>query len=189
MLVELTTIDKPMPLKATDYMFLVEAISHKFRKNNKERIQDTEIYSVCCEELLKAIKVFNPLICPDPTRFIYRAMRNGVIEYQRYNKRKKRFAQFEHLPEELWGNIPEEKVFSASSLPPDILKKLLDNVDECDLKLLTDLYVDNKKMSVIGEEMGVSRVTIYNRTKKIIEKIRQSHPEIIEIYGGIINVD
>ena len=101
MLLELTTVDKPVNLNPTDYLFLVEAISHKFRTNNKEKIKDTEIYSLCCEELLIAIKSFNPLVSADPARFIYRALRNRIIEYLRYNKRKKRAAEFEILSEDI----------------------------------------------------------------------------------------
>ena len=184
MLLELTTVDKPVNLNPTDYLFLVEAISHKFRTNNKEKIKDTEIYSLCCEELLIAIKSFNPLVSADPARFIYRALRNRIIEYLRYNKRKKRAAEFEILSEDI---IFEDKGFSVSSLPKDILNNLFDGICEDDILFLAD--VQNKKLSIISEELGVSRVTVYNRVKKIVEKIRQLHPEIIEEFGGIINVD
>ena len=186
MFLELTSIDTVKP-KAIDYMFLVEAISHKFRRNNRERIQDTEIYSVCCEELVKAIDAFNPVLYNDPARFIYRMMRNGVIEHQRYNKRKKRFAEFVELDKDM-EVFCEEKSFSVAALPVSILTTLLSDIEESDLKLLTDVYLNNKRLSDVAQELNLTRMAVYNRIKKIVEKVRQNHPDIIEEYGGIINV-
>lgn len=185
MLLELSSVDKAKP-KAVDYMFLVEAISHKFRKNNREKIQDTEIYSVCCEELVKAIDAFNPILYSDPSRFIYRAMRNGIIEHLRFNKRKKRSAEIVELDREF--DIPcQVQQFSASSLPEGILQTLLAGIDKDDLRLLTDVYLNNKRISEVAEELKLTKMAVYNRIKKIVGKVRQLHPDLIEQYGGIIN--
>ena len=184
MLIELTSIETSPRPKAEDYMFLVEAMSYKFRQTG-ERIQDSEIYSICCEELVKAIDRFDLSLGEDPARFFARAMRNGIIEHYRYQRRKKRFVEFKDLPEEI---VFENKSEFIYSLPVDVLKQLLDTADKNDLILLTDYYINKKSLSDIAVELDLTRMAVFNRVKRAIEKIRINNSKLIEEYGGIINV-
>lgn len=200
MLLELATVaDNPTtvqaaPVKVADYLFLVEVIAHKFRNKKKyEKIEDTEPYSIACEELVKAAVGFDAAVQGDFSRYAYRAMLNGVIEHIRHKKAKKRTATFEPISDKDFRSIPEKSEGLPDSLPVDLLKTLLADdgtdtkQDKDDKALLTEIYLGGKKIPVIAEQYGISRVTVYNRLRRILGRIRQRHAGLVEIYGGIVD--
>lgn len=201
MLLELATVDqlaKPVqaaPIKVADYIFLAEVVAHKFRNKKRfEKIEDTEPYSIACEELVKAAVDFNPAVQGDFSRYAYRAMLNGVIEHIRHKKAKKRTANFETITDKEFRNIPEKLEGLPECLPVDLLKTLLADLgdteqDRDDKSLLTEIYLGGKKVPVIAEQYGISRVTVYNRLRRILGKIRQRHADLVEKYGGIVDDD
>jgi RNA polymerase sigma factor (sigma-70 family) len=200
MLLELATVEtnptkvQAAPIKVADYLFLAAVIAHKFRNKKKyEKIEDSEPYSIACEELVKAAVGFDPAVQGDFSRYAYRAMLNGVIEHIRHKKAKKRTATFENISEKDFRSIPEKGEGTPDTLPVDLLKTLLADdgtdteQDRDDKALLTEIYLAGKKIPVIAEQYGISRVTVYNRLRRILGKIRQRHAELVEKYGGFVD--
>ena len=199
MLLELTKIetsDLAIPIDIAKYTFLVKAIAHKFRKkfsNKFEKIEDTEGYSIAFLELVKAAAEYDPSINGDFSRYAFRVMKNGIIEAIRHRHRQKRTAEFTKLTSLEWEEIEEKAQASPSSIPQDVYETLLGDhpddtaQDRADKILLTEIYIQGKKIPLIAEKYGVSRVTVYSRLRRIIDKIRQRHSDLIESYGGIID--
>ena len=199
MLLELATVDQPItpkrvqvaPIQIADYIFLAKVVAHKFRRK-VEKIEDTEAYSIACVELVKAAVSYNPTVQEDFSRYAYRAMLNGVIEHIRRRKAKKRTANFETISDKDFRNIPEDLDTLPENLPVDLLRTLLADIDDTeqdrsDKALLTEIYLGGTKIPVIAEKYGISRVTVYNRLRRILGKIRQRHAGLIEIHGGIVD--
>jgi RNA polymerase sigma factor (sigma-70 family) len=175
------------------YMFLVEIVAHKFRKKNIfENIQDSEAYSVASIELVKAAATYDPKVNPDFSRYAYRIMCNGVVAHFRYQNRKKRIADHVYMTDREWGELKEKKPLESSEFSgnKELILKLFENrpedshQDRLDKRLLLEIYINGKKIPVIAEQYGVSRVTVYNRIKRITNKIRQRHADLMDLYGG-----
>ena len=197
MLIGLQTLEPkvvaPRP-KVEDYIFLAEVIAHRFRQKNKraENIKDTEAYSIACEELVKAAHSYDPDVNPDFSRYAFRLMRNGVIDSIRTKNTQKRSANFEAISDKEWDEVPA-KGERSEGLPVELLRMLLSDhpedtdQDRGDKSLLMELYLREKNITVIAEQYGISRVTVYSRLRRIFGKIRQRHADLIEIYGGILD--
>ena len=202
MLLELTTVESPIfkvvsreVIDPTKYIFLVEAIAHKFRKRfggKFEKIEDTEPYSIALMELVKAAAGYDPEVNEDFSRYAFRSMRNGIVEAIRHRNRQKRTAEFAKLTTLEWQELPEKEVLSAD-IPSDVYQTLMANhqddteQDHADKALLTEIYIQGKKIPFIAEKYGISRMTVYNRLRRIIGKIRQRHGDLIESHGGILD--
>jgi RNA polymerase sigma factor (sigma-70 family) len=165
-------------LNVADYLPLVKAISRKFYRG-KERIEDTEIYSVGCQSLVECLPAYDQAKGTFD-KFAYQAIKNGIIQFIRYNKRKKRNIAINSLSDYEWNNIKEveetiEKAPEISSETISLLLKLDANTDQDkeDKKLLIDYYLNNMRISEISANLGVSKVTIYNRINRIIKKIKK----------------
>jgi len=202
MLIELTTADdlpKVVSRDAIDpakYIFLVEAISHKFRKKFRgdfEQIEDTEQYSIASMELVKAAAGYDPEVGEDFARYAFRAMRNGIIEAIRHQNRQKRTAEFSKLTDLEWQELPEKEPVLSNDIPPDVYRTLMVNhpedtdLDRADKALLTEIYIQGKKIPFIAEKYGITRMTVYNRLRRIIGKLRQRHGDLIESHGGMLD--
>lgn len=201
MLLELTTIESPIvvsreAIDPTKYFFLVEAIAHKFRKKFRgkfEKIEDTEPYSIASMELVKAAAGYDPEVNEDFSRYAFRAMRNGIIEAIRRQNRQKRTAEFSNLTNLEWQELPEKEQVLSVDIPSDVYQTLMENhpddseQDRADKALLTEIYIQGKKIPFIAEKYGISRMTVYNRLRRIIGKIRQRHGDLIESHGGIVD--
>jgi len=203
MLLELTTVESPTlkvvsreAIDPTKYIFLVEAISHKFRNKFGRKfvkIEDTEQYSIASFELVKAAAAFDPEVNEDFSRYAYRAMRNGIIAAIRHRNRQKRTAEFDELTDLDWQELSAKEQIPSTDIPPEVYQTLMDNHPEdteqdfSDKAILTEIYIQGKRIPFIAEKYGISRVTVYNRLRRIIGKIRQRHNDLIEKYGGILD--
>lgn len=193
MLLALTTVKSPAkisePIDTTKYIFLVEAISHKFRKKfggKFEKIEDTEPYSIASLELVKAAAGYDPDFNEDFSRYAYRAMRNGIIEAIRHSNRQKRTAEFSKLTNIEWKEISARNKSNLLDVSSDLYHRVFarhseDSEQDIDDKaLLKEIYIQGKKIPFIAEKYGTTRMTVYNRLNRIIGKIRQRHPDLIE---------
>lgn len=172
----------------TKYTFLVKAIAHKFRKkfgNKFDKIEDTEAYSIAALELVKAAAEYDPSINEDFSRYAFRVMRNGIIEAIRHRNRQKRTAEFTKLTSLEWEEIEKKKDQTPSGAFQELHAVLLGDhpddtaQDRADKILLNEIYIQGKKIPLIAEKYGISRVTVYSRIRRIIDKIRQRHKDLI----------
>lgn len=172
------------PVDITEYLYLAEVISRRFYKGN-ERIRDTEVFSIACQELVKVGKKYNSAVGPFD-RLAMRAMRNGIIQYIRRQQMKKRDANFQLLSDQEWQDfskrgwrdvpqemIEESNLMQCEALAIDVLPKLLSSLCHCDRKLIEDIYINNISMAKISSQLNISRMTIYNRSQRILKTLRE----------------
>lgn len=171
-------------IDATEYLFLAEIIARKFYRG-KERIQDTEVYSVCCEELVRIAESFNPE-CGLFDRFAFRSLRNAAISYIRHSKRQKRAGNFEKLTDSQWQDVAEDKREQELNIPDGLSDIFLqhhpdDTEQDCeDKKLLAEIYLKGTKVPVLAEKYGISRVSIYNRVNRMLLRLQGRHDSLLK---------
>lgn len=191
MLIELATSSLETKISETidptKYIFLVKAISFKFNKrfkNNFERIEDSEVYSIASLELVKAAASYNPSVNEDFSRYAYRLMRNGIIQNIRYLNRQKRTAAFKDLTDSEWQELFEKRDQDAAIENisyQDLIADCPDDTtqDREDKSLLIEVYIKKEKISSVAKKLGISRVTVYSRIQRILKKIRHKYSNII----------
>lgn len=169
------------PINIVDFLYLAEIVARKYYRG-KDNIRDTELFSIACQELVKCSEKYDLTIGPFD-RYAMRAMRNGIIQQIRLRNCKKRVAQFEPLTEQQWQDFPKEN--KEIEFPTGILETILkchpeeSEQDQADKELLKDVYLNLKQITEISEQLGVSRVTIYNRLKRILGKLRKKFEDVL----------
>ena len=167
-----------------DYLHLALKIAYKYRsKHSYEEIKDTEVYSIACEELIRAAIAYKPER-GDFSRYAWKIMTNGILQKMRHQKRKKRSASFAELTENQWNNVvtSEASVSHLHLLP--ILFKHDDqdtHQDREDKNLLIEHYINNKKINILAEVLDVTRMTIYKRMQRAIEKLKIKLEGLIDL--------
>jgi RNA polymerase sigma factor (sigma-70 family) len=156
-----------------EYLYLAEVVARKYYRG-KDRIRDTDLFSVACQALVRCSQKYDPDLGPFD-RFAMRAMRNEIVQYIRLNNAKKRVVEFEVLEEKDWEKVESSE--SEIEFSPSISELLADSPseseeDRADKQLVKDVYLDNKQITDIAEQLNVSRVTIYNRLRKAVNKLR-----------------
>lgn len=177
------------PIDITEYLFLAEAVASKLRQAKgyrTERIQDTEIYSIACLELVTAAKNYDPTVCGDFSRYAYKCMRNKIISFFKYNKAKKRFVKYEELIDDQLSQVPAKKESALKPLETNLLDVILSSSpqdteqDVLDKNLLKEIYLSGQTVSSIAEKYNVTRMTLYNRIKRITTRLQERYSDLIE---------
>lgn len=186
-------IEKPV---VADYMYLVTAISIKF-KNTKEEVKDSEIFSVLCHELLLCIGKYNSNLGPF-NKYASNHLFNKAIQHLRYIKRKKRFSKNTVSMETLsaYGvpDIEDKSHKNQENTPPHLsdctlLSKLLE--DNCcdtkqnikDKKILKDFYIKGKTIAFLAKKNKKTRMALYDKMRRAIKLIRQKNVGLIGSYA------
>lgn len=168
---------------ASQYLFLAEIIARKFYRGS-EKIKDTEIYSMCCEELVKIAENFDPR-CGVFDRFAFRSLRNAAISHIRHTKRRKRAGKFEKLTDSQWQDVAENRRDELLRLPNGLSELFLQEhpddseQDRDDKKLLVEIFLKGVKVPVIAEKYGISRVSVYNRINRILKCLKERHRDLV----------
>jgi DNA-directed RNA polymerase specialized sigma24 family protein len=122
-------------------------------------------------------------------------MRNGIIESIRHRNRKKRTAEFCKLNYIKWQEVPEKQQTqkdSAYETMQQICKTLIENhpedtpQDRIDKTILSEVYVQGKNVSAVAKKNKITRVTVYNRLRRIIKKIQKQHSDLIYLHREIL---
>lgn len=137
-------------------------------------VKDSMEYSIGCEALIDAWNSYEAERNDKFGSYAYPLIKNRILEYVRYNKRKKRQANIEDLSEIQWNNL-ECSAFNVNS---DEFLNWLKNSDwskedKEDLDILLAVKIQNRKPAKIAEELGISRQTIYDRIQRITEKLKK----------------
>jgi RNA polymerase sigma factor (sigma-70 family) len=161
-----------------DHFGLVKSIVHSFDRSC--RPEDSEIFSVACLGLMKAISTF----APGKSKFSYWAtkiIRNHILS----EKRKSRelaipmsVADSEEVNRSLAKtdrNFPSELVLSMMEPSPSDTKSESENK-----RILRRHYLDEVSMAEIAREVGFTRETIRQRTNKAIDSIRKKYAAILD---------
>lgn len=159
------------------YMYVAKIVANKY-KFSQERVEDTEIYSVC---LLELVKIASDYSGEDFAKYAYCALRNAIIDHLRRNNRKKRKAKFEFIDEERWFSL-NRKIENLEELDfTEISSQILsthpdDNeYDVEDKQLLKAVYIEGSKVADIAAMKKVSRQCIYSRIERICTKLASRH--------------
>ena len=165
-----------------DHINLATKIAYKFRpKHSYEKIEDTEVFSIACEELTRAAKSFHH-DRGDFARFAWRSMRNGILQKIRFQNRKRRKANFSLLDDKRWNNI--EQLIQDNSciqLLPNILQ---DHESETaqereNKQLVIDHYIHGKQINMMASALGITRRAIHDRIKKCLASLKERATKII----------
>jgi len=158
-----------------DYLDLALKFAFKYRpKNSFEAIKDTEIYSIACEELIRAARSYKS-DRGDFSRFAWRFMMNRFFKSIRSQKRLKRSAKFSSLSKNEWVNIAEpNQQDSIKDILPLVLKDIDEDTpqDREDRQIVIEHYINGKQINLIAEVLRVTRVTIHNRMQRYFGKIK-----------------
>jgi RNA polymerase sigma factor (sigma-70 family) len=171
------------PVQVENYLYLAEIIARKFYRG-RELIQDTELYSVACMELVSLVENYDPRL-GEFSRFAFRSLYNRLVGYIRYTNRKSRRAKLEALTDKQWQDVPDkhrEEVPLPVELLPTLLQEYEDESaqDRQDKLLLKQVYLEGEKVAFVADRLGTSRMTVYTRLKRIIERIRSRHAALLE---------
>lgn len=162
-------------IEPEDYLHLALKIAYKYRsKHSYEEIKDTDVYSIACEELIHAAATYQPER-GDFSRYAWKIMTNGVLQKIRHQKRKKRSTVFAELTEKQWNNVAtSESDSSHLHLLPILFKHDHQDThqDREDKNLLIEHYINNKKINILAEALDVTRMTVYKRMQRAIEKLK-----------------
>ena len=168
--------DNDIKINPADYLWLALKFAYKYKpKNSYEEIKDTEVYSIACEELIRAASLYKANR-GDFTRFAWRSMMNGFLQFIRSQKRMKRSANFARLNDHDWHNIPDrnEKDSIKEMLPLILRDTAKDSQqDKEDLQLVIDHYINGKQINVLADILKVTRVTVHSRIQRCFNKIKR----------------
>jgi len=158
------------PVDVVVYLYLAEIVARKYYQG-KDPIRDTDVFSIACQELVKCSKKYNPTIGPFD-RFAMRSMRNAIIQNIRSEKRKKRMAKFDVFDDNSWSDIRNITAIIADDRGNQVLN-LLNKLSKNDRRLVEEIYLKNKQVVDVADDLKVTRATIYNRIDRIFNFLRE----------------
>ena len=175
------------PLNLEDYLYMVEAISSNFNREKVGNIRDSEIFSYLSYELVSCLTRFDPAK-GSFEKYLSSHLFNKAIDFLRSKKRKKLKCFIVPDDYSVIESICEEE--KQSRISTDVLPKLLSkspkdsDKDLKDRSLLLQHYLGGKTVLELSKRYKITRVSVYNRLKKCINKIRENHTALIEESGG-----
>jgi len=174
----------PVAPKAQDYMHLAEKFAYIFcLPQDRRNIKDSEFYSLACVWLCRAVKKYTHSK-GDFESYAGMTIRNGLISHIRYLNRKRRNKKSAHLADfQLDNLVDHSKSELDQHLDEEVNTRLVDFVlkthkketdqDRDDKELMLDIYYRGKTVFDLAKEHSCTRMTIYNRIQRIVNKIRQ----------------
>lgn len=177
------TVEK---IRVEDHIGLAHAVASQFVNNSRLRVKDTEEYAEACLLLVQAVDSYVPEDGSFQT-FAWTKMRNGLNDWLRRKKRKKRVGTFESNSN--LTSVPEK--LTEEPVSGDIVYQFLaDNITEteqekADKLVLIEVYLGGAKVQEVADRLGVSRIAIYQRLRRTIERLRAKHGPLLEQYEGV----
>lgn len=165
------------PVVLEDYLYMVEAIATNF---NYERIRtrDSEIFGHLSQELVSCYSRFDSSK-GSFEKYLSTHLFNKAIDFVRRSKRKKRKHGCFYLNQDELKELPQEpskEVISTDLLPTLLAESPKDTPrDIQDRSILIEYYLSGKSAIELSKKYDTTRITIYNRIKKSIHKIRENH--------------
>lgn len=170
-----TSEKNDVAIDPADFLHLALKFAFKYKpKHSYEEIKDTEVYSIACEELIRAARLYEP-DRGDFSRFAWRSMLNGFLQSIRSQKRIKRSARFASLSENEWSNITQRvDQDSLNDMLPLVLRDIDEDTqqDKEDRQLVIEHFINGKKINLLADILGVTRVTIHNRMQRCFGRIK-----------------
>ena len=156
---------------------MVEAISNKFNSEKVKSVRDSEIFGDLCCELVSCAQRF------DPTRgsfekYLSSHLFNKAIDLFRKKNRKKRQCTFvgQEALDHATHRLENDQHISVEILPKLLASSPHDSDrDKEDRVMLMEHYLGGRSVVELSKKYNTTRVTIYNRIKKSIQKIREHH--------------
>ena len=138
---------------------LVKSVVSKFVKNN---IEDSELFSIGCEALMKAATSFDhkkAKFSTWATRIIYQK----IIDELRKNKKNIKSCSLEE------SHLIDKKI---SNFPSHVVCSMIRESDSDSEKIVNLYYLEQKTLSEIAQQLDVSKEGVRKKIKKAIVSIR-----------------
>ncbi len=166
-------------IDASDFLNVAEIVARKFHFG-KEKIKDTEFYSICCLRLVEIASKYDGAK-DEFFSFAYTSCRNAIVDHLRKSKRLKNTASFQELDGLEWQDLKSQSNLFSDKLKEEILD-FLNQSDDPGMKLILDFYFNHKKISEIAKEANVSNQTVYTRIRNALSKLNSqfNHEKQIE---------
>lgn len=164
-----------MPSQVSDGLRWAENLSLGYcASTEKRRIFDSDVFSVACEELVKAAHTHSPEK-GEFRHFALRCMRNGIIDHlRRLNRRQRVKVRTLMADEPSFAREEKEK-----ETPEEIMAMIMSPLaveserDEADREMMLDLHLRGKTVVDLMAQHHISKQTVYNRIERIMRKIRR----------------
>lgn len=155
-------------------------LAHKistFYLTPKQRVKDSDVYSVACIALIKAAKEYEPE-CGKFSTYAWKVMENGIKDYLRSPQAKKRNLLFSNDWEEELVAPP-----TREDLTPLLEHILRDHpgeseADRFNKRLLQRVYLGEESVFQVSEDLKISREAVYQRLRRAIRLVQDANPEL-----------
>lgn len=171
-------IDFKSSLILEDYIYMVDAIANNFNFENVRNIRDSEIFGYLSLELVSCATRYDSNK-GSFEKYLSSHLFNKAIDFLRKNGRKKRQGSFlgnfdiENIPQRTQNT---EELFSIELLPKLLSSSPSDSLRDLeDRSILMEYYLGKKTVLELSKKYDTTKVTIYNRIKRSIKKIREIH--------------
>lgn len=144
-------------------------------RTDKRRIFDSDVFSVACEQLVKAARNHSAEK-GEFRHFALRCMRNGIIDYLRRLNRRRRIKIRTLMADEPSFARQENERKNHEEIIAAIMSPLVveSERDEVDREMMLDLYLRGKTVVELMSQYHISKQTVYNRIERIMGKIRRT---------------
>lgn len=159
-------------VRAEDHLGLVRRVLNKFRPG--EELDDSDLYAVGCLALVEATRTFDP----SKSRFSTWASRivlQRVVDEMRRSGREGGVPLPDEFPSDSPGEMPVHLVKDILAL-----RKSDSREERAGKRLLRGRYLDEKTLSQLGREMGVSKEAARKRIESAISMIRTQSLSTLE---------
>lgn len=161
-------------VRVEDHLGLVRSVVLKY--DRKSRLEDSDLYSVGCLALMEAAGSFDPSRASFPT-WATRIIRHRVVDEIRRTARVKETASADMLSE-IASPEKNSPVHLAESM---LARRKSDSREEArDKRLLRVYFLEEKTLSEIGRELGMSKEGARKRINSALSEIRRKNRSLLE---------
>ena len=164
-------------IRLEEYLYMVEAISNNFNSEKVKNVRDSDIFGHLCYELVSCAQRFDPNK-GSFEKYLSSHLFNKAIDFFRKKNRKKRQCTFvdQEALNYAFKQDESDQHISIELLPELLSESPKDSDrDKEDRLILVEHYLGGKSVLELSKKYKTTRVTIYNRIKKSIQKIREHH--------------
>lgn len=144
---------------------LVRSVVSKFVKEN---LEDSDLFSIGCEGLIKAAGTFDSSKSKFST-WATRIIKQKIIDELRKNK-KNNINSFSSLGLEKEDQLVESK--QISNFPSHIICSIIKNSKDEEKKIVNLYYLEQKTLSDIAKQLKISKEGVRKKIQRAITNIR-----------------
>lgn len=164
--------EKNDAVRAEDHLGLVRRVVNRFRPG--EEFDDSDLYAAGCLALVEAARTFDPSRSKFST-WASRIVLQRVVDEMRRSGKDPEASLPDDFPSEKGAGMPVHLVEGILAL-----RKSDSREERAGKRLLRGRYLEEKTLSQLGVEMGVSKEAARKRVDSAISMIRSKNRELLE---------